>query len=204
MASLQARKVTVRFGNRTVLDKVSISISPGEIVGLVGDSGSGKTTLGRVLSGCYQPHQGSVLIDDVPLTSRDRRIATIHQSPRFATNPAWTLSDIILEPCRIVGKDADATELGRQCLLAPELLSRKPDEVSDGQLQRACIARAFAQDPQYFICDEPTSALDPIATAGVIELIRKRAEQGTGILLISHDHRLLAASAHRVLHISQL
>lgn len=204
MASLQVDKVSVRFGTQLVLDEVSMSISPGEIVGLVGASGSGKTTLGRVLSGRYQAHHGRVLLDDVPLTTRDRRIATIHQSPRFATNPGWTLADIIREPLLIAGRDGDVTELGRRCFLGPELLTRAPDQVSDGQLQPACIARAIAQDPEYLICDEPTSALDPIATAGVIELIRQRTEEGTGVLLISHDHRLLDACAHRVVSINEL
>ncbi|MFV8381010.1 ABC transporter ATP-binding protein [Corynebacterium hindlerae] len=204
MASLTAHNINIRFGTKSVLEDVTLSIAPGEIVGLIGASGSGKTTLGRILTGRYQPTAGHVTIDDVPLKRRDPRIATIHQSPRAATNPGWTLTEIIREPLDISGGSADIMQLAQECFLSPELLERTPEHVSDGQLQRACIARAFAQQPRYLVCDEPTSALDPIATAGVIQLLTKRAEDGSGVLLISHDHRLLAACAHRVVRIDEL
>lgn len=204
MPSLRAQDVSVRFGDRLVLDRVSIEIAPGEIVGLIGASGSGKTTLGKVLSGRCQPVRGHVFIGDVPLKGPDRLIATIHQSPRSAVNPRWEISEIIREPLRIIGDDRDIRDIAKQCLLDPELLVRTPAQVSDGQLQRACIARAFAQDPSFLICDEPTSALDPIASASVIELISQRARQDTGVLLISHDHRQVAACADRVVNICDL
>ena len=85
--------------------------------------------------------------------------------------------------------------------LDADLLERRPAAVSDGQLQRAVIARALVQDPAFLICDEPTSMLDPITSAGVVAVLRERADAGVGVLFISHDHRLLAAVADEVVEL---
>nr|WP_276124544.1 ATP-binding cassette domain-containing protein [Corynebacterium lactis] len=82
-------------------------------------------------------------------------------------------------------------------LLDDDLLARRPGEVSDGQLQRAIVARGIAQRPAFFICDEPTSMLDPITTAAIVAALRDIAAGGAGVLLISHDLRLLRAVADR-------
>ncbi len=101
-----------------------------------------------------------------------------------------------------VGKGTrDSAEVVRAAadavLLDDDLLARRPGEVSDGQLQRAIVARGIAQRPAFFICDEPTSMLDPITTAAIVAALRDIAAGGAGVLLISHDLRLLRAVADR-------
>ncbi|KKO82725.1 hypothetical protein WU86_01090 [Corynebacterium xerosis] len=205
-ASLSARGISVAFGGRTVLDDVSLDVAPGRIVGLVGPSGSGKSTLAKVMSARLIPDSGEVA-GGGPV-----RVAMIGQAPRDACDPRWT-----------VAADASASRsgsraggrIGREAsgelaavdaaaesvLLDGELLGRRPDGVSDGQLQRAVIARALVQDPAFLICDEPTSMLDPITSAGVVAVLRERADAGVGVLFISHDHRLLAAVADEVVEL---
>lgn len=184
------------------LSEVTLQLAPGELLGLVGPSGVGKTTLARVLSGAIRPDSGRVLIDGQPLSyARSHRrtdIALIGQDPRAACNPRWSLERIITEPQRIAGADADAVSCAERALLPIDLLGRKPDEVSDGQLQRACIARALAQRPRYLLCDEPTSALDPAKKKRIATVLRDIADSGVGVLFISHEHALVESVADRV------
>ncbi|MEJ5928977.1 ATP-binding cassette domain-containing protein [Corynebacterium sp. H128] len=187
---------------------VSLLIPPGQLVGLAGPSGSGKTTIARVLAGKMKPTSGRVLIDGHPVSTTRRRrttaIATINQSPRAACNPRWTLGEIIAEPLLVQNLPLDVTAFAAAAQLGEDLLERTPDQVSDGQLQRACIARAMAQGARYVICDEPTSALDPLATAAVVKLLRAQTAAGVGVLFISHDQRLLTACADQVLRMEDL
>ena len=202
---LSARGVTVAFRGRTVLGDVSVDVRPGRILGLVGPSGAGKSTLAKVLSGRIEPTAGSV-IGGGPV-----RVAMIGQAPRDACDPRWTLRRTIGEPFRIaaggrLGREAfgerEAVDAAAESvLLDGELLGRRPDGVSDGQLQRAVIARALVQEARFLICDEPTSMLDPITAAGVVAVLRERAAAGAGVLFISHDHRLLDAVADEVMEL---
>lgn len=200
---LSARGVTVAFRGRTVLDDVSLDIPPGRILGLTGPSGAGKSTLAKVLSGRVEPDAGTVS-GGGPV-----RVAMIGQAPRDACDPRWTLRRTIGEPFRIaaggrIGREAfgerEAVDAAADSvLLDAELLDRRPAGVSDGQLQRAVIARALVQDARFLICDEPTSMLDPITAAGVVAVLRDRASAGAGVLFISHDHRLLESVADEVI-----
>ena len=202
---LSARGVTVAFRGRTVLDDVSVDVRPGRILGLVGPSGAGKSTLAKVLSGRIEPTAGSV-IGGGPV-----RVAMIGQAPRDACDPRWTLRRTIGEPFRIaaggrLGREAfgerEAVDAAAESvLLDGELLGRRPGGVSDGQLQRAVIARALVQEARFLICDEPTSMLDPITAAGVVAVLRERAAAGAGVLFISHDHRLLDAVADEAMEL---
>lgn len=204
-ASLSARGISVAFGGRTVLDDVSLDVAPGRIVGLVGPSGSGKSTLAKVMSARLIPDSGEVA-GGGPV-----RVAMIGQAPRDACDPRWTLRRTIGEPFRIaaggrIGREASGERAAvdaaaESVFLDADLLERRPAAVSDGQLQRAVIARALVQDPAFLICDEPTSMLDPITSAGVVAVLRERAEAGVGVLFISHDHRLLAAVADEVVEL---
>lgn len=212
-AELRGVGLTHRFGDRgrahTVFSGLDIHIAAGELVGLVGPSGVGKSTLARLLCGHLAPTGGTVLIDGVAVSTRRGRmrrdIALIGQNPREATDPRWTLRRIIAEPGAVAGRcDADGRheEVDRaadRCFVEPALLDRHPHEVSAGQLQRACVARALVQRPRFLVCDEPTSMLDPITTAGIMNVVRDHVRRGAGALLISHDHRLVGACAHRVL-----
>ena len=206
---LRAAEVTYSYAGKPVLEEVNLTIERGELVGLIGPSGSGKTTLARLLSGRFVPASGKITIDGDPIvTGRDRRrsrIALVSQSPRDACNLRWTLREIIAEPLLIAGErnreviGEIVEDHAKRAMLEKELLDRRPAEVSDGQLQRACLARATVMDPAFLICDEPTSMLDPIATAKIVEMLRETVRRDRGVLFISHDHRLLAACADRTM-----
>lgn len=201
--SLDAVGVTAGYsGTADVLRARSMSIPAGSLVGLAGASGTGKSTMARVLALLLEPRGGHVTVDgtvvrgagySVPPDLR-RQVALLFQSPRAATDPRMTLRRIIEQPAAIVRRAVVVDELAERVGLTPDLLARRPHQVSDGQLQRACIARALAQQPRYLICDEATAMLDSATTASLVRLVRNEAhEAGMGVLMISHDTELLDA-----------
>lgn len=208
--SLDAVNITAGYaGTSDVLRGESLSVPAGALVGLTGPSGTGKSTLARVLSLLLKPRAGVVTIDGyrvdgagfaVPSEIR-RRVAMLFQSPRAATDPRMTLRDIIEQPAAIAGRTIATAALAERVGLTPDLLVRRPHQVSDGQLQRACVARALAQEPKYLICDEATAMLDAATTASIVRLVQSEArERGIGVLLISHDTELLAAVGTEEVH----
>lgn len=209
--SLRADAVTAGYGHDLVLRDVTLSVEPGRILGLTGPSGTGKTTLGRVLAGLLSPRSGQVSCDGEPVRPRRMggRIAMLFQSPRRSCSPRMSLRQIIAEPLTIHGVPA-RDQAGRVELLAarvgltPDLLDRLPAQVSDGQLQRAALARALSCDPAYLICDEATAMLDAATTASLAAVIRDRAAAGLGVLAISHDHALLHAWADETLDLTTM
>ena len=182
-----------------VLDRLSVALEPGRTVGLLGPSGCGKSTLVRVLAMLQAPWSGKVEIDGVPVTgyryaapaALRRTVGVVFQQPRLSVDPRFTLR-------RTIGAEADA--LAELVDLTPELLDRRPHEVSEGQLQRACLARALAVRPKYLLCDEMTAMLDASTTAALVGVVRSHgAAQGTGVLAVSHDETLLGAWCDEVL-----
>ncbi|OZC53725.1 ABC transporter ATP-binding protein [Rhodococcus sp. 06-156-3C] len=201
--SLDASDITAAYpGTNDVLVRQSLSVPAGELVGLAGPSGSGKSTMARVLALLLAPREGVVCIDGVDVSGVGfsvppdvrRKVALLFQSPRSATDPRMTLRSIIEQPAVIARRAADVDELADSVGLTTDLLARKPHQVSDGQLQRACVARALAQKPKYLICDEATAMLDAATTAAIVRLIQGNADAaGMGVLMISHDVELLSA-----------
>ncbi|GLY51274.1 ABC transporter ATP-binding protein [Lentzea sp. NBRC 102530] len=176
-----------------VITDVSLTVHPGRTVGLAGPSGSGKSTLARVLALLHKPFAGTVEIDGETVTgfrfrARQRtKIGVLFQQPRLSVDPRFTLRQAIAEP----GGDR-VDELAELVMLTDDLLGRRPHEVSDGQLQRACLARALALNPRYLICDEMTTMLDASTTAALVGVIRDyQTRSGAGVLAISHDATLL-------------
>ncbi|MCT2276865.1 dipeptide/oligopeptide/nickel ABC transporter ATP-binding protein [Micromonospora chalcea] len=209
---LAACQVSVAYGGQRVLDRVDLHIAPGETVGLRGPSGSGKSTLARVLALLHAPDGGHVTIDGSPVRgARHRlpasvrtRVAILFQSPRAATDPRLSLADIVAEPLRATGTPreqaaARTAELADLVGLTADLLTRRPHAVSDGQLQRACLARALVHRPDYLLCDEATAMLDASTQAHVAAVIGDyQRRQGAGVLVITHDPALMARWATRV------
>ncbi|MFG1797213.1 ABC transporter ATP-binding protein [Nocardia sp. NPDC049149] len=197
--ALAAHGVSLRFGRRPVLTEVSLAIGRGEVVGLAGPSGAGKTSLAQVMSGLRAPDSGTVTCDGSPLPRRKTgRIAMLFQSPRRSCDPRMTLRQSIVELARgSVDWDAILESVG----MTPDLLDRYPVQVSDGQLQRAAVARVLASKPDYLLCDEMTAMLDPATTATVARTVTGLAGTGVGVLFISHNLPLLTACTDRIVHL---
>ncbi|MCO1576726.1 ATP-binding cassette domain-containing protein [Crossiella sp. SN42] len=193
-----------------VLSNVDIQVARGEVVGLAGPSGCGKSTLARVLTLLMAPWAGEVRVDGesargfrhaAPRAQRTA-IGVVFQQPRLSVDPRFTLQEVVAEPLLANRKRAVAqrvAELVEQVGLTGELLRRRPHEVSDGQLQRACLARALALEPRYLVCDEMTAMLDASTTAALVGVVAEHSNStGTGVLAISHDEPLLSVWADRV------
>ncbi len=184
------------------LTDVSVSIWPGETVGLVGESGSGKTTLARTLLGIVEPTAGTATLDGRELPSRYqkrskadlRSLQIVFQNPDSALNRRHSVQRILLRSLKklagIGGSAADQrmSELAQRVRLTERTLTQKPVQLSGGLKQRVAIARAFAGDPQLVVCDEPTSALDVSVQAAILNLlVELQAEKRVSYLFISHD-----------------
>ena len=185
-----------------VLDDVSLRLSRGQAVGVIGESGSGKTTLARVVAGLVAPAAGQVLFDGRPLPAlvaqrtREelRRIQIVFQMADTALNPAHTVGDILARPLQLYrGLKSDAQQ--RRILQLLDLVqlpascaTRLPTGLSGGQKQRVNLARALAAEPDLILCDEVTSALDTVVGAAILDLLAQlRRELGVSYMFISHD-----------------
>ena len=175
---LRADHITYRHPGTgsPALERVSITVEPGQITALTGPSGAGKSTLARLLAGILQPASGTVTCDGTPVASRRGKLtsttALLAQDPLSATDPRHTLAETIALPARWAGRKIDVEAAAHEVGLTPDLLDRCPHEVSGGQLQRACLARALAQHPRYLIADEPTAHLDPVTTATIAAVLK--------------------------------
>jgi peptide/nickel transport system ATP-binding protein len=199
------RAITAGYArNAPVFRNVSLSLEPGEALGLLGPSGCGKSTLARVAALLHHPDAGSLTVDGTPVrrwrhrAPREQRttFGVVFQQARLSADPRLALTDLIAEPLRATGRHADVTgrvaELAATVGLTADLLSRRPHEVSDGQLQRACLARALVLRPRWLVCDEMTAMLDASTTAALVRVVEDyRASTGAGLLAVGHDRVLL-------------
>ncbi|MGY0020525.1 ABC transporter ATP-binding protein [Streptomyces sp. cg35] len=200
---LELNAITAGYDRRApVLRDVTLTVRPGESVGLLGPSGCGKSTLARVAALLHEPYAGQVVIDGEPARGwrhrapRAQRTAfgVVFQQPRLSADPRLRLADLIAEPLRAQRRAhvARVRELADAVGLGADLLGRRPHEVSDGQLQRACVARALVLRPRWLVCDEMTAMLDASTTAALVGVVEEyRRDTGAGLLAVGHDRVLL-------------
>ncbi len=197
-----------------VLSNVSLEIQRGETVAIVGESGSGKSTLAKVITGLLPQDKGQILYEGVGLSSkyRDRssyhlqKIQMIYQMADTAMNPRHRVRDILGRPLKFFlnlrgnEKEKRLRELMEMIELDPDkFLDRLPSELSGGEKQRVCIARAIAAQPSFIICDEVTSALDQLVAEGILRLLdRLQQELNLGYMFITHDIATVNAIADKV------
>ncbi|MFC9040319.1 ABC transporter ATP-binding protein [[Kitasatospora] papulosa] len=202
---LELHAITAGYDRKApVVRNVTLSVAPGESVGLLGPSGCGKSTLARVAALLHRPDAGTLLLDGDPVRRWRHRapraqrtaIGVVFQQPRLSADPRLRLTDLIAEPLRATGRRDEVrervAELAPSVGLTPDLLDRRPHEVSDGQLQRACLARALLLRPRWLICDEMTAMLDASTAAALVAAVEEyRSATGAGLLAVGHDQVLL-------------
>ncbi|GLZ02534.1 ABC transporter ATP-binding protein [Actinomadura sp. NBRC 104412] len=185
-----------------VLNGLSITLQPGRIIGVQGPSGCGKSTLIRVLALLHPPRTGRLHLDGQPVqrfryaapAGQRRRIGVVFQHPRAAADPRHTLRRIVSAHLPPTAPPEETDRLSALVGLTPDLLDRRPHEVSDGQLQRACLARTLGAHPRYLLCDEMTAMLDASSAATLLHLLLAQVrEDDRAALMVSHDPALLDA-----------
>lgn len=219
VVAVEGLNVVYRNGRRTVhaVHDASLTIAPGEVLGLVGESGSGKSTIAGTLTGLVPIASGSVRVDGVEVAGARRRdllpvrrsTGVVYQNPASSLNPRRTVGASIAEPMLIhrgfdsPARRARVRELLEAVRLPAAMAERYPHEMSGGQRQRVAIARALALGPRLVIADEPTSALDVSVQAVVLDLLRAlQAELGFACLFVSHDLAVVDSIAARTVVLS--
>ena len=203
MKAVELINIVKKYGQQEVLNSFSLDIEKGECLAVMGESGSGKSTIAKIIIGLEKPNSGEVKIFD-------KNIEFLFQDSYNALNPRMTVEDLIYEPLQfstdidVKNKKKFTLELLKQVELAPELLTRRRDELSGGQLQRVCLARALSTKPKIIIFDESLSGLDPLVQDKILDLLYKiQKEHQLTYIFISHDFRLCYFLADRIILIDK-
>ena len=211
MKLLEVDGLSVDRGGRRILDAVSFSLGEGEALAIAGESGAGKSTLARALSGLIEPAGGRVRFrgeDLLAMAPRElrrvrRELQIVFQDPASSLDPRMTVEAIVGEPLAVHRLPDDVPSLLRRVELGPELLSRRPHQLSGGQAQRVALSRALATRPSLLILDEALSALDVSLQAQMANLLLDlRRALGIACLFITHDLRLAAYLCDRTVVLS--
>jgi iron complex transport system ATP-binding protein len=212
-AFLSAQDLNVKLTGRLVLNDISFSLSSGHLVALVGPNGAGKTTLLRALAGLVPSdgavHVGGDAVSSLTLRERARRFAYLPQGHIVY----WPLParDIVAlgryphgatDPARLTAKDTDAVRRAMQATDVMEFAERRVTELSGGERSRVALARVLAVEAPVILADEPTASLDPRHQIDVMKSLRTAADQGTLVLVVTHDLGLAARFADTVLVLS--
>ena len=199
MKAVELINITKKYGEQEVLNSFSLDIEKGKCLAIMGESGSGKSTIAKIIIGLEKQNSG-----EVKVFTKD--IEFLFQDSYNALNPRMTVEDLIYEPLQFLPnidkskKKKTVLELLEQVELSSELLTRKRDELSGGQLQRVCLARALSTKPQIMIFDESLSGLDPLVQDKILDLLYKIQKQyQLTYIFISHDFRLCYFLADRII-----
>ncbi|MFJ9350882.1 ABC transporter ATP-binding protein [Streptomyces sp. NPDC101237] len=203
----------LRRRRRRVLHGVSLSVAPGETVGVIGETGSGKSTFARAVLGLTPASAGRIVIGGEDVGRYGRRqwrglrrrgvVQYVFQDPLRSLDPDLTVGESLIEPLLVRGVPrAEAADRARTFLdrvrLSEELLGRLPGELSGGQRQRVAVARALVTEPKLVILDEPVSALDSANRVQILQILKELRDAGTALVFISHDLGSVAGIADRI------
>lgn len=201
MNILDIKNVSFRYNRGPfVLKDINLSIEEGEVVVLLGPSGYGKSTLAQIISGFLRPTHGNILFKGAPLPkSGYRPIQLVYQHPEQAVNPRWKMKDILYEP------GPPEEEVLREMGIQEKWYSRWPNELSSGELQRFCVARALRKDTRLLICDEMTTMLDALNQAHIWNYVLKYSkEHDITLIAITHNKYLAENIANRIIKLPEL
>ena len=208
------------FQHLLVLDGITTNIMPGEVVVIIGRSGSGKSTLLRCLNVLEESQSGYVLIDGIELPIGQKRTREVRKRiieirthmgmvfQDFNLFPHRTIIDNVIEGPVIVKKEDRKTAIarGEELLSWVDMIEKKdyyPDQLSGGQKQRVAIARALAMEPKIMLFDEPTSALDPELIGEVLNVMKRLAEEGMTMLVVTHEMGFAREVADRIIFLGE-
>lgn len=195
MKVLEIKNISKKYDNRTVLKDFSLDVSQGEIVSIIGDSGAGKSTLLRCINALEMIDSGEILINNTAISKKNLKQARLDVGMVFQDYNLFpnysVLGNVTLPLTQVLKINKDeaklqATELLEQMNLLKRLKAY-PYELSGGEKQRLAIARTLATNPNVICFDEPTSALDPKLVKQVFKIIKKLADSGKAILIVTHD-----------------
>ena len=189
---------------KTVLNDVSFSLEQGKCLGIIGESGSGKSTLGRIITGIEKADSGVVEFEGENIHQKENKdakndISVVFQNYVSSVNPRFSVAQIIAEPLIISSQvnknkidkkkiDEEVEKLIKIVGLSEEFLERFPNELSGGQLQRVCIARAIVTKPKFILLDEAVSSLDVSTQVEILDLLQKlKKEYNLSYIFITHD-----------------
>ena len=204
MKKLVIENVSKHYDKKAILSKINLSVSQNECIGIMGESGSGKSTLAKLLVGLESFDEGNIIFNEISykninkkqLSLIHRKIQLVFQNAFGAVNPKYTVEEVLTEPLKIhYKKEITYDEMKKRAEiflekvgLNPEFISQKAIQLSGGQLQRVCIARALILEPEIIIFDESVSGLDPIIQEQILELLGSLKEtMNLTYIFISHD-----------------
>ena len=197
-----------QFGDLEVIKGIDLTVQAGEVVSVIGSSGSGKSTLLRCINNLEKITSGKIIVDKIPLNDHKANIAHIKREvgmvfQQFNLFPHMTvLENITVAPIHVLKRPKKEVEEEAVKLLKKVGLEEKkndyPKKLSGGQQQRVAIARALAMRPKVMLFDEPTSALDPELVGEVLQVIRKVAEEGMTMVVVTHEMNFAKEVADRV------
>ena len=193
---LEAKSVSFRYGKRQawVLQNLNFCVEQGTCIGLSAPSGAGKSTLAMLLAGYLMPVEGAVLLNGKPLLPQGVcPVQLIYQHPEQAVNPRWRLRRVLAESGQV------QEELLHALGIEQEWLERFPIELSGGELQRFCVARALMSNASFLICDEMSTMLDVITQAQIWQVVTGEAKKrNIGIVVITHNDYLAGRLCSKV------
>ncbi len=203
---IQIENLHKHFGTTAALNGVDLAVFPGEVVVVIGPSGSGKSTLLRCINRLESFEAGSVVVDEIPLTTAENinavrtEVGMVFQS--FNLFPHLTVLENVTVAQNVVRKRGkeESAKIALNLLEKvgiPEKADQYPGQLSGGQQQRVAIARALAMNPRIMLFDEPTSALDPEMIQEVLDVMLQLAEEGMTMVVVSHEMGFARAAADR-------
>ena len=197
---LEAKNLCFRYSEKSpwILNDISLTVSAGERVGIVGPSGCGKSTLAKILSGYERPNSGELFYNGKPLPDKGYcPVQMIYQHPELSVNPRWKMAKILNEAWNPDEK------LLEKMGIEKAWLTRWPSELSGGELQRFCIARALSPQTKILVCDEITTMLDVITQAQVWNVLIDIAEERKmGMVVITHNIALANRVCTRIVEVA--
>jgi polar amino acid transport system ATP-binding protein len=208
---IEINGITCRFGDMAAIDNLSLSVSRGEVVVVIGPSGSGKSTLLRCLNALEEIQEGEIIIDGAKLDHTHKQVHKIRLEigmvfQQFNLFPHLTAEENISLAQRVVRKRTrtEATQIAHDLLTKVGLADKidaHPAQLSGGQKQRVAIARALAMNPKVMMFDEATSALDPEMVGEVLEVMKRLAADGMTMLVVTHEIGFAREVADRIVFI---